>query len=233
MIFRQAAAAQVSKSGRMAQKERTRSELLRAASELRNKGLVPNVSDVADAARISRTTAYRYFPTQELLLAEATAEPLIQLVKDAIAAADGETDPVKRVDTVFAVLAPVMIRHEPELRTLLRIALERSLQEIHERHIPLLSARWVVAWDRILQPLRPNVSPATYAVMVRSLGTLLSVESLNVLSDACDLDEQAAVRAVRSAARAMVRGFILNLTKRSDHEIRPVPTMRNRVRREN
>src|SRR5579885_891690 len=87
MIFRQAAAARISKNGRIAQKERTRSELLRAAGELLRAGSVPTVSDVADAARISRTTAYRYFPTQELLLAEATADPLIESVNDAIAAA--------------------------------------------------------------------------------------------------------------------------------------------------
>jgi AcrR family transcriptional regulator len=231
MIFRQAAAARISKTGRVAQKERTRAELLRAANTLRSNGQVPSVSDVADAARISRTTAYRYFPTQEQLLAEATAEPLIELVKAAIAAVDGETDLVERVDGVFAALAPVMIRHEPELRTLLKIALERSLEEAHARHVPLLSGRWVVAWDRILEPMRHNVPPPAYAVMVRSLGTLLSVESLNVLRDTCDLDEQVAVRAIRSAARAMVRGFIYDLNKRSNHEVRPVSTLRNRIRR--
>lgn len=233
MFFRQAAATRVSKTGRVAQKERTRAELLRAANALRSTGHVPSVSDVADAARISRTTAYRYFPTQEQLLAEATADPLIEVVQNAIAAVDGETDLLKRVDAVFAALAPVMIRQEPELRTLLKIALERSLEEIHKRHVPLLSARWVVAWDRILEPLRNSVPPPAYAVMVRSLGTLLSVESLNVLRDTCDRDEQATVKAIRSAARAMVRGFILDLSKRSSHEVRPVSPLRNRVRRQN
>lgn len=233
MIFRQAAAARIPKSGRLAQKERTRLELLRAATTLLAGGHVPTVSDVADAARISRTTAYRYFPTQELLLAEATADPLIELVKDAIAAVDGESDLLRRVDNVFAALTPIMIRREAELRTLLKIALERSLEEIHKRHLPLLSAHWVRAWDPVLQPLRHHVSPPVYAMMVRSLGTLLSVESINVLLDACDLDEQAAARAIRSAARAMVRGFMLDLNKRSRHEVRPVPAVRNRFRRKN
>lgn len=214
MIFRQAAPADAApKGGRVAQKERTRAELLRAARELRAAGKVPGVADVADAARISRTTAYRYFPTQELLLAEAAADPLIEAMREAIARADAHADVVDRVDAVFAELAPLMIRHEPELRTMLKIALERSLEEAHERHIPLLSAPWVVAWDRILEPLRRQVPPPKYALMVRSLGTLLSVETLNVLYDACDLDEHAAAAAVRAAARAMVRGFLHDLPK--------------------
>jgi AcrR family transcriptional regulator len=215
MIFRQAAGVTIPKNGRLAQKQRTRSELLRAAHSLRAEGRVPTVNEVADAAGISRTTAYRYFPTQEVLLAEASAEPLIELVRQAIASSAGETDVVKRVDAVFAAVLPVMFQREPELRTLLKIALERSLEEVHERHIPLLSAGWIRAWDPVLEPLRKRVSPKAYARMVRSLGALLSVESLNVLLDACDLDERPATRALRSAARAMVQGFMLDLPKES------------------
>jgi hypothetical protein len=99
-------------------------------------------------------------------------------------------------------------------RTLLKIALENSLEEVQTRHIPLLSGPWIVAWDGILEPLRRQVPPAKYALMVRSLGTLLSIESLNVLRDACDLDQGATVDALRSAARAMVHGFLLDLNKR-------------------
>lgn len=211
MIFRQAAPGAVQPGGRVAQKQRTRHELLRAARDLRAAGKVPSVADVADAASISRTTAYRYFPTQEMLLAEAVADPLIDGMREAIAKADSQTDVVARVDAVFAELVPLLIRHEPELRTMLKIALERSLEETHERHIPLLSAPWIVAWDRVLEPLRRKVPPAKYAVMVRSLGTLLSVETLNVLFDACDLDEAAVAAAVRAAARAMVRGFLFDI----------------------
>ncbi len=215
MIFRQAGCrVTVSKDGRVAQKQRTRLQLLQAARDLRAAGRVPTVAEVADAAGISRTTAYRYFPTQETLLAEASADPLINAVKDAIARAQDQSDVVKRVDFVFTELAPLLLRDEPELRTLLKISLENSLEEAHKRHIPLLSGHWVRAWDGILEPLRRDVPPRTYAVMVRALGTLLSVETLNVLRDACDLDENATIDAIRSAARAMVRGFLLDLRKR-------------------
>jgi AcrR family transcriptional regulator len=191
-------------------------QLLQAARDLRATGRVPSVADVADATGISRTTAYRYFPTQETLLAEATADPLIDAVAEAIARVRNETDVMKRVDAVFEVLAPLLLQREPELRALLKISLENSLAEAHERHIPLLSGRWIVAWDSILEPLRRQVPLKTYALMVRTLGTLLSVETLNVLRDACDLDDQATISALRSAAQAMVSGFLLQIGKRSN-----------------
>ncbi len=215
MIFRQAGPRRATANvGRVAQKERTRLQLLQAARNLRSDGHVPSVADVADAAGISRTTAYRYFPTQETLLAEATAEPLIDAVRNAIARAADQCDVVKRVDAVFAELVPLLLQHEPELRTLLKLSLESSLEQAHKRRAPLLSGSWILAWDGILEPLRREVRPKTYALMARTLGTLLSIESLNVLRDACDLDERATIEAVRSAARALVRGFLLELRKR-------------------
>ena len=59
-------------SGRTAQKARTRNALLDAARDLLAlNGEVPTVEDAAAAASISRTTAYRYFPSQAALLAAA------------------------------------------------------------------------------------------------------------------------------------------------------------------
>jgi hypothetical protein len=151
-----------------------------------------------------------------MLLAEASAEPLIEAVRESIHKVRNESDLIKRVDAVFMTLGPILLKHEAELRTLLKIALENSLEEVHRRHVPLLSARWVVAWDGILEPIRRRLSPKKYAVMVRALGTLLSIETLTVLRDACDFDDAATINALRSTARAMVRGFVFGLSALRD-----------------
>ena len=60
--------------GRSAQKARTRQALVSAARDLVAAGTTPTVEDAAEAASISRTTAYRYFPTKRALLLAAHPE---------------------------------------------------------------------------------------------------------------------------------------------------------------
>lgn len=200
--------------GRIAQKRRTRNDLLRAARALREAGRVPTVADAASAAGISRATAYRYFPTQESLLAEASTGPLADAVIATVRSVAAIEDVVERVDAIFAALAPLMLKHEAELRSVLKISLERSLEGDSEREVPLRSTRWILAWDDALAPLRHRVSTERYATMVRSVGALLGVETILVLRDACDLDAVRTVDALRGAARAMVRGFLLEIAER-------------------
>ena len=61
-------------SGRTRQKQRTRDQLIAAARELITAGDTPRVEEVAEAAGISRPTAYRYFASQAELLAAAYPE---------------------------------------------------------------------------------------------------------------------------------------------------------------
>ncbi|MGI8548966.1 MAG: TetR family transcriptional regulator, partial [Gemmatimonadaceae bacterium] len=58
-------------TGRERQRGRTRKALLTAAAALIAQGRTPSVTEVADAAEVSRRTAYRYFPTPDQLLVEA------------------------------------------------------------------------------------------------------------------------------------------------------------------
>ena len=60
--------------------------MIEAVTQLVHEGASPSVTEVADAAGVSRATAYRYFPTQESLLAEV-------IVPDLEAALDAEALP--------------------------------------------------------------------------------------------------------------------------------------------
>jgi AcrR family transcriptional regulator len=212
VILRQVPRAPIpSTSGRVAQKRRTRNDLLRAAQLLRERGEIPTVARAADDAGISRATAYRYFPTQDVLLAEASAAPLLDEIAKIVARAAPIADPEARVRAVFSEVAPLLLRHEAELRAMLKLALERSLQYDDESEVLLHSSRWIIAWDPLLEPLRSRVSPHDYVLMVRSLSTLLSIDAILVLRDACDGDEQRTIAAITNAARAMLRGFLERL----------------------
>ena len=69
--------------GRVNQKARTRAAIVDAAQALRSASGRPTVAEAADAAKVSRATAYRYFPTQEALQVELEAS--------SVNAADRET----------------------------------------------------------------------------------------------------------------------------------------------
>ena len=56
------------------QKRRTRRDLVEAALRLITAGATPTVTEVADAAGVSRRTAYRYFPSAEQLITDVLLE---------------------------------------------------------------------------------------------------------------------------------------------------------------
>ena len=79
---------------------RMRRMMLDAAMRLMQAGLVPSISDVAEAAQVSRATAYRYFPTQSVLIQAAVDEALGPILKWNSASEDAE-QPRGRADPLF------------------------------------------------------------------------------------------------------------------------------------
>ena len=63
--------------GRPNQRRRTRKDLLQAASRLMKQGHQPSLEEIAEEALVSRATAYRYFPSVEALLLEASFDVAI------------------------------------------------------------------------------------------------------------------------------------------------------------
>ena len=61
-------------TGRANQLRRTRKDLLQAAARLMREGRHPSLDEVAEAAMVSRATAYRHFPDVSALLVEATLD---------------------------------------------------------------------------------------------------------------------------------------------------------------
>ena len=60
---------------------RMRRHMLSTAIRLMQDGFVPSVSDVAEAAEVSRATAYRYFPSQAAMVQATVDEALEQGVE--------------------------------------------------------------------------------------------------------------------------------------------------------
>src|SRR4028119_681710 len=97
-------------------RRRTRRAMIEAATRLVREGASPSITEVADAAGVSRATAYRYFPTQESLLAEV----LVPDLETALAAEALPDDLENRFGAAFTTLWSSDVANEVGLRTVRR-----------------------------------------------------------------------------------------------------------------
>jgi AcrR family transcriptional regulator len=185
-------------TGRTEQKSRTRQALVDATRALLSKGATPRVEDAAERARISRTTAYRYFPNQRALL--LAAQP--QLQPDTLLGAGAPSDPPGRLDAFMAEFTRYNLQWEPQLRTALRLSLETTASG-GER--PLLRRGRAIGWiEDALAPLRhsrPDIDVHRLAVAIRSA---TGIESLIWLRDIAGQSPDEAAETVRRTARALL-----------------------------
>jgi AcrR family transcriptional regulator len=182
--------------GRSGQKARTRAALVEATRRLVAGGAMPTVDDVAEAAGISRTTAFRYFPNQRALL--LAAHPQTELTS--LLADDAPDDPVARLDLALDEFLGITLGWEPQLRTSLRLSLEPGAD------LPPLRGGRAIGWIRdALTPLRrthPRLDLDKLAVAIRSA---TGIEALVWLTDVAGLLREDAAALMRWTAHAQLR----------------------------
>jgi AcrR family transcriptional regulator len=190
--------------GRVRQKLRTRRQILAAASSLIAGGRRPTVAEAADAADVSRRTAYRYFPTQAKMLTEAALEGLRLPMEAVLAEAPSGATPgdvEARVTTLIDKMQALAISHERLLRTMIH-------ETVLERTPPTQMRRGTrrIDWlESAVQPMRAGVSAKAYDRLVSALALCGGIEALLVLRDIRGLSERDAIDVSRWAARAIVR----------------------------
>jgi AcrR family transcriptional regulator len=190
-------------------RRRTRKAMIEAVTRLVHEGASPSITEVADAAGVSRATAYRYFPTQESLLAEV----IVPDVEAALAAETLPDDLENRFDAAFATLWSSCIEHEAAYRTMLRRGLERPPGESIERGEPeeagSIRAGRRVRWIKnALEPARERMDEESFERLVSAMCLCVGIESLVVLRDVCGLEAKEAEEVARWAAFALLRASL-------------------------
>jgi AcrR family transcriptional regulator len=186
-------------NGRVAQKRRTRDALIAAARQLiADGGTTPTVEAAAEAASISRTTAYRYFPSQRALLAAAHPET----ATESLLPEDAPLDVDERLDLVVAAYTKRIVDTEMQSRTMLRLSLEAD--PVERSQLALRQGRAIRWIEEALAPLQPGTSAGDVRRLAIAIRSATGIESLVWLTDVAGLTRDEATELMRWSARAML-----------------------------
>jgi AcrR family transcriptional regulator len=193
-------------TGRVNQKQRTRSAIVDAARRLMDDGTTPTVAQAAELALVSRTTAYRYFPTQESLLLEvalhADVGDIEALVREPIAPGGAAEHALH----VLRVFNEHVLDEEVRFRTAMRVYQDMWLGAAASgEESPLVREGRRQRWFAdALAPLREELGDEAWTRLVAALSVFGGMEAMTVLRDVCRLDRKEALAVADWAARALV-----------------------------
>lgn len=182
-------------AGRPNQKSRTRKDLLRAASRLMEAGRSPSLEEVAEAAMVSRATAYRYFPGVEALLTEAALD-LAMPDGERFFEDDASAEPLERLLRADAAVADMIRANEAALRAMLIHSLQQGQSGGGGDGLPRRQNRRTPLIEAALAPARERFAPWLHDRLVKALALVIGTESMVAFKDVLQVadDEADAVR---------------------------------------
>jgi len=181
--------------------------MLETAIGLMQRGQTPSVSAVAEAAEVSRATAYRYFPSQSALVHAVVDEALGPIL--GWESADG--DPEARVNNLIEASMPRISEFEATFKA----ALKLSLEQWAERQAgtlgsdpPFKRGHRVDLLQQAIAPLRATLPEPQFKRLAQALSLTYGLEVLIVLKDIWGLAFEETREVALWAANALVRAAI-------------------------
>lgn len=188
-------------------RKRTFHLLVNTALELFEKGVIPSVSELAIEAGVSRATAYRYFPTQNDLVAatvDASLGPILTWTSDS---ADAE----ERIDQLLSFAYPQMFKHEGALRAALLVSLQQWAQQRSEEANQQISEdKKLVRGHRkeilsnVVEPLQGKMAPEIIDKVIHSFSLIYGSEVFLVMKDIWKMDDQQVIDITKWMAKAII-----------------------------
>jgi len=187
---------------------RTRRLMLDTASRLMQSGATPSVSEVAEAAGVSRATAYRYFASQAALVQAVVDEGLGPILTWQSSAAD----PRRRVAELLDTSMPRIEAFEATFKAALKLSLDqwaRRQAGTLGAEPPFTRGHRVDLLRDAIAPLKGALSVAGFERLAQALSLVFGVEVLIVLKDIWGLDGGQTLSVAQWAAGALIEAAVV------------------------
>lgn len=187
---------------------RMRELLLNTTVGLMQGGQTPSVSDAAEAAGVSRATAYRYFPSQSALV-EAVVDralgPILEWDSDL-------QDAEERVNDLLESSNDRIVEFEATFKAALALSLGQSaLRNARQPADGPIFRRGhrIDLLKKALAPLQGRLTEAQFSRLAKALSLTFGIEVVLVLRDIWNVEVKEMQEIVTWAARSMVRTALM------------------------
>ena len=177
------------------QRRRTKAAIMEGARTLLREGKVPSVADAAEAAGVSRATAYRYFPTQGALVQEAVDAVLVGELSAWEERLGDAGELTERVQHYVSLIFGLMRENEALMRGYLLLALEQwakvqAGEELGEE--PIKRGGRLEAISATLEPFTKQLTDEAIRRLSVALSLLVGIEAHIIFRDIWGLDDDEA-----------------------------------------
>ena len=165
-------------------------------------GHVPSVAEVAARSKVSRATAYRYFPSRSALVTAVVDSSLGPVRSFASSEVDGRA----RVQQLFLKTFPRFKEFEPQMRAAAQLSLEQWALEraglLEEE--PYRRGHRIAILEHALAPLAPDMPAAVRIRLHRALSVVYGIEPYMILKDIWGLPDREVERIALWMADALI-----------------------------
>ena len=194
--------------GRIDQKRRTRAAIKDTAINLLEHDPSPSMARIARRAGISRSSAYRYFPTVETLLAEVALDAVVAPdIATIDAAASTPGTPQQRLAAVIHTDHEVVARHDLTFRVALRTM---AAAEPARDRLPRRPGNRLRYLSTALTDLQGTIPADDYTRLLAALAMTVGIESRIVLNDIVGLDHDEAEHVKQWVATTLLNAATAN-----------------------
>ncbi len=184
------------------QKNRTREALLASARELMSEGKEVTLAKVAERARTSRATVYRYFSDPGVLALDATLDIEVTPTAELL---EGLDDVRLRVKAIACYYLDISRDHEAHFRQFLAEALKASLED---GNVKMRGARRLGAFEEALEPVRVSMDAQEFGDLTMRLSMTTGMEQFIILEDILRVDQATGYRLQEGLVDALLDRYL-------------------------